>query len=186
LLEAGSLIMAKGITVGLKNDKLILGCYSRQRNKVQMTPHIRILGLDLGEKRLGVALSDALGITAQGLSVIQRQGRTLDLDKVVDLVKQHQVQEIVIGLPRHMDGRLGGGAEEVFIWVKELQDRLGLPVHTMDERLTTLQAERILLAADVSRQKRRKVIDKMAAGLILQAYLDIRSHSPEKPKDFEP
>jgi putative holliday junction resolvase len=151
-----------------------------------MTLQIRILGLDLGEKRIGVALSDALGLTAQGLTVILRQGQMLDLDKVVALAKKYEVQEIVIGLPRHLDGRLGGGAEGVFLWVKELQDRLGLPVHTRDERLTTLQAERILLEADVSRRKRRQVIDKMAAGLILQAYLDSRGHSPgEQPAGQE-
>jgi putative holliday junction resolvase len=148
-----------------------------------MAVHIRILGLDLGEKRIGVALSDALGLTAQGLTVIPRQGQLADFDKVVALATKHAVQEIVIGLPRHMDGRLGGGAEEVFLWVKELQDRLGLPVHTMDERLTTLQAERVLLEADVSRQKRRQVIDKLAAGLILQAYLDSHPHPSDAPKD---
>ncbi len=150
-----------------------------------MVPPIRILGLDLGEKRIGVALSDALGLTAQGLTVIQRQGRWLDLEKVVELIKKHAVQRIVIGLPRHLDGRLGTGAEEVFFWAKELHDRLNLPVHTMDERLTTLQAERVLLEADVSRRKRRQVIDKMAAGLILQAYLDSRGHSPEETNDPE-
>ncbi len=151
-----------------------------------MASQIRILGLDLGEKRIGVALSDALGLTAQGLTVLTRQNRELDLDQVVALVKKHEVQEIVIGLPRHMDGRLGAGAEEVMLWVQELQERLGLPVHTIDERLTTLQAERVLLEADVSRRKRRKVIDKMAAGLILQAYLDSRGHSlrgPLHPED---
>jgi putative Holliday junction resolvase len=146
-----------------------------------MVSQIRILGLDLGEKRIGVALSDALGLTAQGLTVMTRQSRKLDLDQVVALVKKHEVQEIVIGLPRHMDGRLGDGAEEVMLWVKELHERLGLPVHTIDERLTTLQAERVLLEADVSRRKRRKVIDKMAAGLILQAFLDCRGHSPNAP-----
>jgi putative pre-16S rRNA nuclease len=143
-----------------------------------MEPQIRILGLDLGEKRIGVALSDALGLTAQGLMVIQRQGRKLDLDQVMALVKKHEVQEIVIGLPQHLDGRLGAGAEEVLLWAKELQERSGLPVHTMDERLTTVQAERVLLEADVSRRKRRQVIDKMAAGLILQAFLDCRGRYP--------
>jgi putative holliday junction resolvase len=142
-----------------------------------MASQIRILGLDLGEKRIGVALSDALGLTAQGLTVLARQGLKLDLDQVAALVRKHEVQEIVIGLPRHMDGRLGEGAAEVFLWAQELQERLGLPVHTMDERLTTMQAERVLLAADVSRRKRRQVIDKMAAGLILQAFLDTRGVS---------
>lgn len=138
---------------------------------------IRILGIDLGTKRIGVALSDALGLTAQGLTVIQRQGRQRDLAQVMDLVRKHEVQEIVIGLPRHLDGRLGEGAEEALAWARDLQERLGLPVHTWDERLTTMQAERVLLQADVSRRKRRQVIDKMAAGLILQAFLDNRGQS---------
>jgi putative Holliday junction resolvase len=124
-----------------------------------------------------VALSDALGLTAQGLTVLPRQGLKLDLEEVEALVRKHEVQEIVIGLPRHMDGRLGEGAAEVLLWARELQERLGLPVHTMDERLTTMQAERVLLEADVSRRKRRQVIDKMAAGLILQAFLDTRGSS---------
>jgi putative Holliday junction resolvase len=89
------------------------------------------------------------------------------------------VQEVVIGLPRHMDGRLGEGAEEALAWAANLRERLGIPVHTWDERLTTMQAERVLLQADVSRRKRRQVIDKMAAGLILQAFLDKRGQSRE-------
>lgn len=137
-------------------------------------PYIRILGLDLGEKRIGVALSDALGYTAQGLTVLHRENLEHDLEKVAALVQEHAVQEIVIGLPRHMDGRMGTGAEEVLMWVTALKERCRLPVHTVDERLTTLQAQRVLLAADLSRRKRRQVIDKMAAGLILQVFLDSR------------
>jgi putative Holliday junction resolvase len=138
--------------------------------------HIRILGLDLGEKRIGVALSDALGFTAQGLTVLHRESLERDLEKVVALVQEHAVQEIVIGLPRHLDGRLGTGAAEVLAWAEALKERCHLPVHTVDERLTTMQAERVLLAADLSRRKRRQVIDKMAAGLILQVFLDSRAH----------
>jgi putative Holliday junction resolvase len=139
-----------------------------------MTSEIRILALDLGEKRIGVALSDALGLTAQGLTVLSRQNLERDLEQVIALVEKHAVQEIVIGLPRHMDGRLGDRAEEALFWAKELQERLSLPVRTSDERLTTVQAERVLLEADVSRRKRRQVIDKMAAALILQGFLDSR------------
>ena len=146
-----------------------------------MTSQIRILALDLGEKRIGVALSDALGLTAQGLTVLSRQNLQQDLEQVMALAKKHEVQEIVIGLPRHMDGRLGEKAEEVLRWAKELEERLSLPVHTVDERLTTIQAERVLLEADVSRRKRRQVIDKMAAGLILQSFLDSRNQSQREP-----
>ncbi|AEB10716.1 Holliday junction resolvase RuvX [Desulfobacca acetoxidans] len=135
---------------------------------------MRILGLDLGSKRIGIALSDALGWTAQGLTVIHRAGRARDLARVLELVKKYEVQEIVIGLPRHLDGRLGEGAEEALAWAAELREHLHIPVHTWDERLTTLQAERVLLQADLSRRKRRQVIDKLAAGLILQAFLDNR------------
>lgn len=142
------------------------------------------MGLDLGAKRIGVALSDALGLTAQGLTVLARQDQEQDLDHVVALAKKHAVQEIVIGLPRHLDGRLGDGAQEVFFWVKALQERVGLPVHTQDERLTTLQAERVLLEADLSRRRRRQVIDKIAAGLILQAYLDSRPRPPQEATDL--
>ncbi len=127
-------------------------------------------------------MSDALGLTAQGLTVLTRQTLNSDLEQVILLAKQHEVQEIVIGLPRHMDGRLGEGAEEVQLWARELEERLGLPVHYVDERLTTMQAERVLLEADVSRKKRRQVIDKMAAGLILQSFLDSRQQSSVRPK----
>ncbi len=139
-----------------------------------MTAPVRILGLDLGEKRIGVALSDALGLTAQGLTVVARRHPSQDLAQVIALAKKHQVQEIVIGLPRHLDGRLGEGAAEVQHWLQALQEELAVPVHTWDERLTTMQAERILLAADLSRRKRRQVVDKLAAVLILQAFLDHR------------
>lgn len=142
-----------------------------------MTTHIRILALDPGSKRIGVALSDALGLTAQGLTVLPRKNFESDLEQVMNLVKEHEVQEIVIGLPRHMDGRLGEGAEDVLLWTEALQERLGLPVHHVDERLTTMQAERVLLQADISRKKRRQVIDKMAAVLILQGFLDSRNQS---------
>jgi putative holliday junction resolvase len=147
-----------------------------------MASEIRILALDLGKKRIGVALSDALGLTAQGLTVLTRQTLNSDLEQVILLAKRHEVQEIVIGLPRHMDGRLGEGAEEVQLWARELEERLGLPVHYVDERLTTMQAERVLLEADVSRKKRRQVIDKMAASLILQSFLDSRRQSTPGPK----
>jgi len=143
-----------------------------------MTGSIRVLGLDLGEKRIGVALSDALGLTAQGLMVLHRRDLDQDLAEVLAVARKHQVQEIVIGLPRHLDGRLGDGAVEVQDWVERLQKGLGVPVHTFDERLTTLQAERVLLEANVSRRKRRQVIDKMAAGLILQAFLDSHRQAP--------
>ncbi|MFP3867470.1 MAG: Holliday junction resolvase RuvX [Desulfobacteraceae bacterium] len=143
---------------------------------------VRIMGLDVGQKRIGIALSDALGITAQGLMVLERRDHASDLARIIDLARQHQVTGMVIGLPRHMDGRLGANAPEVFDWVEQLQQALKIPVYTWDERLTTVQAERILLDANLSRRRRRQVIDKMAAVLILQAFLDQRRSS--SPAEF--
>jgi len=137
----------------------------------------RVMGIDLGKKRIGLALSDPLGLTAQPLLVMPRLGTAADLERLTALAREHQVQEIVIGLPRHMDGHVGPEAEEALDWAEELRLRLGVPVSTLDERLTTTQAERVLLAADLSRRRRRQVIDKLAAVLILQTFLDRRAYS---------
>jgi putative Holliday junction resolvase len=135
---------------------------------------IRILGLDVGEKRIGLAISDPLGITAQGLGVLNRQDPATDLAQLLDLARQWRVQEIVVGLPRHLDGRLGEAAGEILELARSLEESLGVKVVTWDERLTTVEAERVLLQADLSRRRRRKVVDQVAAVLILQGYLDSR------------
>ncbi|MDQ0287048.1 putative Holliday junction resolvase [Desulfofundulus luciae] len=137
---------------------------------------LRILGLDVGEKTIGVAVSDPLGWTAQGVGVIRRdrpEGHvTAELKK---LVQDYQVELIVVGLPRNMNGTLGRQGQMVLDFAHQIGAELGLPVETWDERLSTASAERILLAADVSRAKRKKIIDKMAAAVILQNYLDSRN-----------
>ena len=133
---------------------------------------VRILALDVGEKRIGLAVSDPLGITAQGLEVLTRKDRTSDLNRLLEVARQWRVQQIVVGLPRHMDGRLGQAAPEILALVETLQDALGVEVITWEERLTTVEAERVLLQADVSRRRRRQVVDQLAAVLILQNYLD--------------
>jgi putative Holliday junction resolvase len=135
---------------------------------------VRILGLDVGEKRIGLAISDPLGITAQGLGVLNRQDLATDLAQLLDLARKWRVQEIVVGLPRHLDGRLGGAAPEILELARSLGESLGVKVVTWDERLTTVEAERVLLQADLSRRRRRKVVDQVAAVLILQGYLDSR------------
>jgi putative Holliday junction resolvase len=134
--------------------------------------NVRLLGLDVGEKTIGVAVSDPLGLTAQGVEVIKRQGRERDLERLQELVQTFGIGTIVMGLPKNMDGSLGKQAEKVKILAALVQERLDLPVVLWDERLTTVAAERALLEADLSRGRRRKVIDKMAAVLILQGYLD--------------
>jgi putative Holliday junction resolvase len=135
---------------------------------------VRILALDVGEKRIGLAVSDPLGITAQGLEVLSRKDRATDLARLLEVARQWRVQRVVVGLPRHMDGRLGQAAPEILALVETLKEALGVEVVTWEERLTTVEAERVLIQADVSRRRRRQVVDQLAAVLILQNYLDHR------------
>ncbi|MGI5822398.1 MAG: Holliday junction resolvase RuvX [Dethiobacteria bacterium] len=132
---------------------------------------MRILSLDVGEKNIGVAVSDELGIIAQGLGVIKRQSRRQVFSVLAGYVKEYCVQEIVIGLPRNMDGTIGPQAAKVLAFKEKLAQSVNIPVVTYDERLTTMAAERTLLEADVSRRARKKVIDKLAAVFILESYL---------------
>ena len=137
---------------------------------------MRLMGLDLGEKTIGVAISDELGWTAQGLTIIQRKDEESDLAQLQEIVRTYEVSEIVVGLPRNMDGSIGARGEFCKAFAEVLRVHLNLQVHLWDERLTTVAAQRTLLEADTSRKKRKKVVDKIAAGLILQGYLDyIRS-----------
>lgn len=138
---------------------------------------MRIMGLDVGVKRIGIALSDPLGWTAQGHSVLQRTNFRADLEKIKEICNQNEVEKVIVGLPRNMNGTEGPKALEIRDFAADLQNYLQLPLDFWDERLTTRGAERILIDADVSRQKRKKVIDKMAAINILQGYLDRLNHS---------
>lgn len=136
---------------------------------------MRLLGLDYGDKTIGVALSDELGWTAQGLEVIRRSTEEKDLARLQELIQQYGVTEIVVGLPKNMNNTIGPRGEICMAFAQKLHEILQLPVHLWDERLTTVSAQRTLLEADVSRKKRKQVIDKMAAGLILQGYMDSKS-----------
>jgi putative Holliday junction resolvase len=135
---------------------------------------VRILALDVGSKRIGLAVSDPLGITAQGLEVLTRKDRAADLARLMEVARQWRVQRVVVGLPRHMDGRLGAAAPEILELGQTLAEALGVELVPWEERLTTVEAERVLVQADVSRRRRRQVIDQLAAVLILQNYLDHR------------
>jgi putative Holliday junction resolvase len=135
----------------------------------------RILGLDYGERTIGVAVSDEMGWTAQGVETIRRESKEKDLARLREIIAHYAVGEIVVGLPKNMNGTIGPRGEACQAFATMLGQKTGLPVHLWDERLTTMAAERMLIAADVSRQKRKKVIDKMAATLILQGYLDAKS-----------
>ncbi len=143
-----------------------------------MGQEVRILALDVGEKRIGLAVSDPLGITAQGLGVLSRKDREADLAHILEVARKYRVQEIVVGLPRHMDGRPGKQAPEILDLAQSLGEALGVAVIPWEERLTSVEAERVLLKADVSRRRRRQVVDMLAAVLILQSYLDHKRGSP--------
>jgi putative Holliday junction resolvase len=133
---------------------------------------MRTMGLDVGTHTIGVAISDELGITAQGLKTLKRRSMEDDLKEIATMIGQFEIEKIVVGLPKNMDGTLGKQAEFVLKWIKVLMDKIQVPVVTWDERLSTVGASKILLEADLSRRKRKKVIDKLAAVLILQGYLD--------------
>lgn len=141
---------------------------------------MRIMGLDVGDKTIGIAISDALGITAQGLEVLRRTGNlNQDLQTLKQITRKQEVTRVVVGLPRNMNGTLGPQGEKVLDFARKLEEALQLPVETWDERLSTVEAERLLISADISRGKRRKIIDKMAAAIILQGYLDSRPATGE-------
>ncbi|EPO9373540.1 Holliday junction resolvase RuvX [Listeria monocytogenes] len=135
---------------------------------------MRIMGLDVGSKTVGVAISDPLGWTAQGVETIQidENRKKFGYDRVKELVLEYEVEKVVVGLPKNMNNTIGPRAESSKIYAEVLEARIGLPVVLWDERLTTSAAERTLIEADVSRKKRKEVIDKLAAVMILQSYLD--------------
>ncbi|HMC83610.1 MAG TPA: Holliday junction resolvase RuvX [Candidatus Polarisedimenticolia bacterium] len=138
-------------------------------------PVERCLGLDVGEKRIGLALSDPLGWTAGPLPVLTRVSWKGDLARIRELVERLEVRRVVVGLPIRMDGTSGEAAERTLHFVERLKSAVRVAVETWDERLSTREAERMLIGADVRREKRRQVIDGVAASLILQAYLDYRN-----------
>ncbi|MFY0570700.1 Holliday junction resolvase RuvX [Archangium lansingense] len=151
---------------------------------------MRTLGLDFGTKTIGVAASDALGLTAQTVTTIRRTSLKADLAALKELVHEYEVERFVVGLPLNMDGSEGPRAEATHKFVATLTQALGLPVELWDERLSTVAAQRTLLEADLSRAKRREVIDQMAAQFILQGWLDAR-HPPslgahDDADDYDP
>jgi putative Holliday junction resolvase len=133
---------------------------------------MRIMGLDVGSHTIGVAVSDELGITAQGVKTIRRKSKDEDSKEIIKIIDQFDIGKIVVGLPKNMDGTLGKQAEMVFQWIKTLKEKIHFPVVTWDERFSTIEASKVLLEADLSRKKRKKVIDKLAAVLILQGYIN--------------
>ena len=135
---------------------------------------MRALGLDVGSKTIGVAITDEAGIAAHPLRVLERKGTDADVSAIQTLVAEHDIRQIVVGMPFELSGKIGHRAKRVQEFAKALQAKLGdaVKLHEQDERFTTAEAERVLLDADLSRQKRKQVIDQQAAALILQAWLD--------------
>ncbi len=133
---------------------------------------MRILGLDIGDRTIGVALCDPLGLTAQGITTIKRKSIVLDIEEIVKICKEYSVDTIVSGLPKNMNGTIGPQGEKVQRFCEKLTESLDLPLKMWDERLTTVAANRVMLEGDLSRAKRKKIVDKIAATFILQGYLD--------------
>jgi putative holliday junction resolvase len=142
------------------------------------TPHAltvgRVLGLDVGSRRIGVAVSDPLGITAQGLETLQRKTKRQDFEQLQRVIQEYDVREIVVGLPLRMSGAEGIQSDKMQAFAEELRKRFRLPVHLWDERLTSVEANRLLRETDLSIEKRGKAVDRMAAILILQGWMERR------------
>jgi putative Holliday junction resolvase len=149
---------------------------------------MRTLGLDVGTKTIGVAVSDGLGLTAQGVTTVRRTSLKADLAALTALAREHEVERVVVGLPLNMDGSEGPRAEASRKFADTVSQALGVPVEFWDERLSTVAATRTLLEADVSRARRREVIDQVAAQFILQGWLDARrpADSDYHADDYDP
>ncbi|HEX3107200.1 MAG TPA: Holliday junction resolvase RuvX [Terriglobales bacterium] len=137
----------------------------------------RVLGLDVGSRRIGMAISDPLGLTAQGLPTLQRQNKRLDFEYLAKTIAEYQVSEIVVGYPLRLSGMEGIQSEKMQLFAEELRKKFGLPVHLWDERLTSTQANRLLRETDLSIKKRGQAVDRMAATLILQNWMEARGSS---------
>jgi len=142
----------------------------RTLNKV--SEYARVMGLDIGDRRIGVALSDSLKIMAGALTVVERVTDDAALKQIIDLARENEVERIVVGMPRSLDGSLGKQAQAVQSFVDLLKECTDIPVVTWDERLSTVAAERTMLEVGMKRDKRKKHRDSLAAAFILQGYLD--------------
>src|SRR5450755_2557172 len=136
--------------------------------------HNRIMALDVGSKRIGVAITDPLGITAQGLDTIQRQNKRRDMEALGAILAKYEVQEVVVGLPLRLSGAEGTQSEKMRLFADDLRARFGITVHLWDERWTSTEANRLLRETDLSIKKRGRAVDRMAAILILQSWMESR------------
>jgi putative Holliday junction resolvase len=142
---------------------------------VEGTARGRILAIDYGSRRMGLAVSDPLGITAQGLETLERKNKRSDFARLERTLREYQVTEIVLGYPLRMSGEEGTASQKVAAFAEELRQKFHLPVHLWDERLTSAEANRVLRESELSIKKRAQAVDRMAAVLILQAFLESRA-----------
>jgi putative pre-16S rRNA nuclease len=149
---------------------------SNWENSPLNPPSERILALDLGKRRIGLAVSDALGITAQGLPTLERTRIREDLDRLARLAREHQASLVLIGLPLHMSGDEGRQAERAREFGERLAGHTGLPVQYWDERWTTVEAQRVLRSSGMGLEKRAKSVDRLSAVLLLESFLERRHH----------
>jgi putative holliday junction resolvase len=147
----------------------------RSQNGTRERPTGRVLGLDVGARRIGVAVSDPLGITAQGLETLLRRNKKHDFEHLRKVIREYKVKEIVVGLPLRMSGAEGIQSDKMNVFAEELRRRFRIPVHLFDERLTSAEANRLLRETDLSIEKRGKAVDRMAAILILQGWMELRA-----------
>ncbi len=133
----------------------------------------RYIGLDVGDRTIGIAISDPFLLTAQSLMTIKRKSKIEDIEIINDIIKEKEVSKIIVGLPKNMNNTIGPQAKKVKTFVKELKKHTDLDIEYVDERLTTISATRVLIEQNVSRKKRKDVIDSVAATYILQTYLDM-------------
>ena len=151
-------------------------------NSFQLPPVCgRVLALDVGARRIGVAVTDPLGITAQGLDTIQRKNKRTDFAQLESVIRHYEVVELVVGYPLRLSGEVGIQAEKMTLFAAELEKRFQIPVHLFDERLTSTEANRLLRESEISIEKRAKAVDRMAAVLILQAWMETRSRRQKFP-----
>lgn len=139
----------------------------------------RLMGLDVGDKTIGVAISDLLMLTAQGLTTIRRKGIESDINEIKELVLKYDVEKIIIGLPKNMNNTIGSQGEKVLKFAEQLKQSLDMEIILQDERLTTVSAERTLISGDVKRKQRKKLVDMIAATYILQTYMEITKNRGE-------
>lgn len=141
---------------------------------------MRVLALDIGDKRTGVSISDGLGIAAHGLTTLEGPNMESTIARIASIVEEEEISEVVLGLPKNMDGSIGKMAQKVISFKDNLASHINIPITLWDERLTTRYAEGLLIEADMSRKKRKQKIDRLAATIILQDYLNWRMNATQK------